>query len=83
MVETASCAQGLVFAEVLDAQLGPVGRDGVDEGLEYRLLVVADDEDFFDLGDGCYGAEAVLDDGVAGNGEQWLVGLARTFFGVM
>jgi hypothetical protein len=42
----------------------PVGRDGVDEGLEDRLLVVADDEDFLDLGDVRDSAEAVLNYGV-------------------
>lgn len=57
--------------------MGPVARDGVDEGLEDGLLVVADDEDFLDLRNGCDGAEAVLDDGVAGDGEQWLVGLVK------
>jgi hypothetical protein len=50
----------------------PASRDGVDEGLEDRLLVVADDEDFLDLGDVRDGAEAVLDYGVAGDGEEWL-----------
>ena len=76
VVETTRCAQSLVLAQVLNAQLWPGGGDGVDEGLEDGLLVVANDDDFLDLGDGCYGAEAVLDDGVAGDGEQRLAGLA-------
>jgi hypothetical protein len=44
----------------------------VDEGLEDGLFVVADDEDFLDLGDLGYGAEAMLDDGVAGDGKEGL-----------
>ena len=72
VVETARCAQRLVFAEVLNAQVRPAGRDGVDELLEDGLLVVADDEDLLDLGDVCDGAEAVLDYGVAGDGEERL-----------
>jgi hypothetical protein len=76
VVETTCRAQGLVLAQVLDAQLRPGGGDGVDEGLEDGLLIVSDDEDLLDLGDGCYSAEAVFDDGVAGDGEQRLAGLA-------
>jgi len=72
VVETARRAQCLVFAEVLNAQVRPAGRDGVDELLEDGLLVVADDEDLLDLGDVCDGAEAVLDYGVAGDGEERL-----------
>lgn len=74
VVEAAGGAQRLVLAQVLDAQLRPRAGDGVDERLEDRLLVVADDEDLLDLGDGGNGAEAVLDDRVAGDGEQWLAG---------
>jgi hypothetical protein len=48
-------------------------RDGVDEGLENRLLIVTDYEDFLDLGDNCEGAEAMLDYGVACDGEQRLL----------
>jgi hypothetical protein len=44
----------------------------VDEGLEDRFLVVANNEDFLDLGDVRDSAEAVLDDGVAGDREQRL-----------
>lgn len=76
VVETTRCAQSLVLAQVLYAQLRPGGGDGVDEGLEDGLFIVADDEDFLDLGDSCYGAKTVLDDGVAGDGEQRLEGLA-------
>jgi len=72
VVETSSRAQCLVFAEVLDAQVWPAGRDGVDEGLEDGFLIVADDKDFLDLGDVGDGAEAVLDYGVTGDGEERL-----------
>jgi hypothetical protein len=72
MVETSRRAQGLVFPEVLDAQVREVVRDRVDEGLEDGLFVVADDEDFLDLGDLCNSAEAVLDNGVTCNGEERL-----------
>ena len=50
----------------------PAGRDGVDEGLEDGFLIVADDKDFLDLGDVGDGAEAVLDYGVTGDGEERL-----------
>jgi hypothetical protein len=79
VVQATRRAEGLVFAQVLDAQLGPGAGDGVDEGLEDGLLVVADDEDLFDLGDGGDGAEAVLDDGVAGDGEEGLRVLVSTY----
>lgn len=52
--------------------MGEVVGDGVDEGLEDGLLVVADDEDLLDLGDAGNGAEAVLDYRVACNGEERL-----------
>lgn len=73
MVQTTSGAQCLVFPEVLDCELWEARGDCVDEGLEDRLFVVADDEDFLDLRDVCNGAEAVLDDWVAGNGEEGLL----------
>lgn len=72
MVETACGAECLVFSEVLDAQLWEAVGDGVDEGLEDGFFIVADDEDFLDLRNGGNGAEAVLDNGVAGDREQRL-----------
>lgn len=72
MVEAARRAQCLVFAQVLDAQVREVGGHRVDEGLEDRLFIIADNKDFLDLGDIGDGAKAVLDDGVAGNGEERL-----------
>jgi hypothetical protein len=62
----------LVFSKVLDAQVGEVVGDGVDEGLENRLLVVADDEDFLDLWDVGNSAKTVLDDGMACDREERL-----------
>lgn len=47
--------------------------DGVDEGLEDGLLVVADNKNFLDLGNIGDSTEAVLDDGVAGDGEEGLL----------
>ena len=80
MIEAACCAQSLILAEVLDTQLGPATGNGVDKGLEDGFLIVADNENFFNLGDGCYSAKAVFDDGVAGDREQRLLGL--TLLGV-
>lgn len=72
VVETACSAQCLVFSEVLDGELGEAVGDGVDEWLEDGLLVVADNEDFLDLRDVRNGTEAVLDDGVTGDGKEGL-----------
>lgn len=72
MVQTACGAQRLVFPEVLDGELREAVGDGVDEGLEDGFLVVADDEDLLDLGNVRNGTEAVLDDGVSGDGEEGL-----------
>lgn len=47
--------------------------DCIDEGLEDGFLVVADNEDFFDLGNVGDCAEAVLDDGVACYREEGLI----------
>jgi hypothetical protein len=52
--------------------VGEVVGDGVDEGLENRLLVVADDEDFLDLWDVGNSAKTVLDDGMACDREERL-----------
>jgi hypothetical protein len=72
VVKTSCRAQCLIFPKVLDAEVGEIVRDGVDEGLEDGFLVVADDEDFLDLGNTCNCAEAVLDNGVAGDREERL-----------
>ena len=77
VVETACGAQCLIFSEVLDGELGEAVGDGVDEGLEDGFLVVADDEDLLDLGDVRNGTEAVLDDGVTGDGEEGLLWVSK------
>lgn len=48
----------------------------LDEVAEDGLVVVADDEDFLDLGDFGDGGEAVGDDGVAGDFEEGLTCLS-------
>lgn len=73
MVQSTGRAQCLVFSQVLDAQVWEVGRDGVDEGLEDRFLVVADDEDFLDLSNGRNRAEAMFDNGVTCDREERLL----------
>ena len=50
-----------------------VGRDGVDKGLEDGFFIVADNEDFPDVRNVGDGAEAVLDDWVACDREEWLL----------
>lgn len=72
VVEAACGAEGLVFAEVANLQLGKGGADGVHEWLEHGLVVVADDEDLLDFGDLGDGPEAVLDNRVAGDGKERL-----------
>lgn len=46
----------------------------LDEVTEDGLVVVADKEDFGDLGDSSDGIEAVLDNGLAGDFEEGLFG---------
>lgn len=46
----------------------------LDEVAENGLVVVANEEDFGDLGDSGDGIEAVLDDGLAGDFEEGLFG---------
>lgn len=54
-----------------------------DELAENGLVVVADNEDFFNLGDLGDGAEAVFYDRVAGDFEERLGGGQRSCFEVM
>lgn len=62
----------MVLAQVADGD-GRVGARAVlDEVAEDALVVVADDEDFADLGDAGDGGEAVGDDGVPGDFEEGL-----------
>lgn len=75
MVESSSSAESLVFAEVLYADLWVGTRAVLDEIAEDALVVVADDEDFADLGDFGDCLEAVFDDGVSCDFEEGLYGI--------
>ena len=72
MVEPACGAECLVFAQVADGDLRVYSPALFDKVSEHALVIVADYEDFADLGDLCYGGETVGDDFVAGNGEERL-----------
>ena len=72
MVQPARGSQGLVLAQVLNRDVGVCAVGVLDEVAEDGLVVVADDEDLADLGDFGDGGEAVLDDRVAGDFEEWL-----------
>lgn len=74
VVETASGTERLVLAEVLDGDGGELLGGVLDEVAEDGLIVVANDVDLLDLlvRDAGDGAEAVPDDGVAGDLEEGL-----------
>jgi hypothetical protein len=59
----------LVFSEVFDADVGEIFRGVLNEVPEDGLVVVANDEDFLDLGDFGNCCKAVLDYRVASNRE--------------
>lgn len=65
MVETSSCAQSLIFAQVNDLDLRELLLRVFDEVAEYGFVVVADYAYFLDVGNLCDGGEAVPDDGMA------------------
>jgi hypothetical protein len=72
VVEAARRAEGLVFAQVLGGDVR-VGLGGVlDEVAEDVFVIVADDEDFADLGQLGDGLVAVLNDGMARNVKERL-----------
>jgi len=77
VVEAAGGAQGLVFTEILDREVGEFGRGILNKIAEHGFLVVADQIDFVDRGDLADGGEAVPDDGVAGNVEEGLANSVR------
>lgn len=72
VVETAGCAEGGVLAEVLESELREFGGPLLDEGGEDGLVVVANEDYFFDGGDLGDGDEGVVDEGVAGDFEEGL-----------
>ena len=72
MVESACGAQSLVLAKIADGHVGVVSAAVFDDIAEDGLVVVADDEDFFDFGNLSDGGEAMGDDCVAGNREERL-----------
>lgn len=72
MVETACGAESLVLAEVFDGDIRVCAGAVLDEVAEDGLVIVADDEDFADLWESGDCGEAVLDDRMAGDFEEWL-----------
>jgi len=74
VVKTTGGAQGSVLAQVADGDVGVFAVGILDEIAEDGLVVVADKEDFGDLGDSGDGIEAVLDNGLAGDFEEGLFG---------
>lgn len=62
----------MVFSEVFNTQLGEAVGNSVDEGLEDGLFIVANDKNFLNFGDIRNGAEAMLNDWVAGDGKEGL-----------
>jgi hypothetical protein len=72
VVQATGCPERLVFTQVFDTDLRVCAGTVLDEVAEDGLVVVANDEDFVDFGDAGDGLKAVLDDGVAGDFEQWL-----------
>ena len=69
MVETASRAQCLVFAQVADSDLRVFFALILDEVTEDRLFIVADNKDLLDVCYLGYCVEAVLNDWVTGDFE--------------
>ena len=70
MIETTGSAQSLVLAEVLHGDGGKRFAAILDKIAEYRLVIVPDEKDFFDLGHFGNGAHAMFDDGMAGDFEE-------------
>lgn len=61
-----------MFAQIFDADVGKDVGHVLHEVAEDGFFIIADDEDFFDLGDFGYGAKAVFDNRVAGDVEEGL-----------
>ncbi|KAF7165421.1 hypothetical protein CNMCM5623_009586 [Aspergillus felis] len=73
MIETPCCAKCRVFTQVLNSELGELLAGVFDEITEDRFIVVADQDDFSDIGNFGKSLEAVVDNGVTGNFEKGLI----------
>lgn len=73
MIETSCRAKRRVFTQVLNSELGELLAGVFDEITEDRFIVVADQDDFTDIGDLGESLEAVIDNGVTGNFEKGLI----------
>lgn len=78
MVEASCSAQCLIFSQVFDADVREALGDVFDEVPEDRFLVVANDEDFFDLLNLGNSPETVLDYRMAGDFEERLFVVRRS-----
>lgn len=67
----------MVFAEVLDSDLGEFAGGVFDEVAEDGFIVIADEDDFFDVGDFSDCSQAMPEDRVTGDIEQGLEGLSK------
>ncbi len=72
MVESSSCSQSLVFAQVVDSDLWEFLRGVFDEVAEDRLVILSDHADFFDVRYLCDGGEAMPNNRMPSNFEERL-----------
>lgn len=78
VIEAPRRAQSLVLSQILDLDLRELSRRVFDEVTENGFVIVADQNDFLDIGDFGDGFQTVPDDGVAGNIEERLKGASST-----
>lgn len=72
VIETASRAEGLVLSQILDLDLREFSRGVFDKVTEYTLVVVANQDYLFDVGNFGHGFEAMPDDWMASDIEERL-----------
>ena len=72
MVETASGTQGLIFAQILNAQVWEFFAGILDEVAEDAFVVVSNENDLAKTRDFGDSFERVGDDRVPGDFKQWL-----------